>query len=167
MNPEELRMNPEEMDVAMERFNVGAPLPTVNPADLQVMWEIRQEPETKAIGLGYYAGRGGDTNSLQGEGFVAMSMRQLLLMSLAARGVLRDHSDGEKLRPEIFRAAATIPCDNRDICEAVALHRLPELSVEEAGKLREQMLAEGCDLDHSRIDRKFLSWLAEITKKPE
>jgi hypothetical protein len=163
-------MNPDEMAAAMQRLNEGAPLSPVNPSDMQKMWEVSQKymPDRKAKGAvavdsRLYAAHGVDPAAFDGEQHVSMSMRQWLLVSLVERGVLRDYFDGEKLRPEVFRAAATIPCDKNDLSEALASHHLPEMSAEEAAKLREQMQAEGFDLEHPKVDEKFLAWMRDRT----
>ena len=147
----------------MERFDAGEPLPTVDPDYLQRMWEIMPGlAENKAMGLGAIAGgMGVSASSLQGDTMVALMMRAMLLKSLAARGFLRAYSDGDSMRPEVFHAIATSPCNKDDVAEALGLEHLAKLPAEQAAPILELMRTEGYDPQHPRIDGKFLAWMQD------
>ena len=153
----------EENDAAMKRFDDGAPLPAVDPDYLQRMWEIMPGlDENKAIGLGAIAGgMGSGVSTLQGDTMIALMMRAMLLKSLAARGVFRAYGDGDGMRPEVFLATATIPCNRDDVAEALGLDQLAKLPPEQAAPVLELMRTEGYDPQHPRIDEKILAWMRD------
>jgi hypothetical protein len=153
----------ETADAAMKQFDAGEPLPAVDPDYLRRMWEIMPGlAENKATGLGAIAGgMGVSAEVLQGAPMVALMMRAMLLKALAARGILREYEEGDSMRAEVFRAAATVPCNKEDLAEALVLERLAKLLPEQAESVLQAMRAEGYDPQHPRIDAKFLAGVRE------
>jgi hypothetical protein len=157
----------------MKRFNrEGGPVPAVDPSALEQVWQAMQRMEAdtssrpKTMGLGAYAGYGVDISRF-GPGTVhqvAVVLRVLLLSSLFHRGVLRDYLFGDKLKEEVFRSAATIPCDKEEFGEAVTLLNLSQSPEDIAAKGMERLRAEGYDPEKPKIDSKFLAWVRAHTE---
>jgi len=152
----------------MKRFNrEGGPVPAVDPGALEQVWQATQRMEAvvgsrpKTMGLGARAGYGVDVSSLGTITVhqVAVALRVRLLSSLFHRGVLRDYLLGDKLKEEVFRSAATIPCDKEELGEALILLHLAQSPEDIAAKGMEQLRAEGYDPEKPKIDCKFLAWV--------
>jgi len=136
----------------------GGPIPFVDPDDMKKMWKfVRDCPATKTIGLGVVAGLGLSDQSL--DGTEVLGVRLNLLRSLFERGILHDYLVDGEISDEIFRAAATMPCEWKDFCEAGVQLLLKQSSEETISKAREMFMAQGYDPDKPEIDFKFLAWM--------
>ena len=161
-------MEPDDMRRVVEQFNSGAPMPTVEFADIKQTWPVMKRMITEArlrpnaaIGLGAYAAAGVDMASRDPEQMMAVAMRQQFLNSLLERGVLNDHLHGDDLDDEVFLAAGSMPCDKEDLGEALLLLRLSQDPAEAVAEAKEKLRQQGYDPDHPRIDAKFLAWLRD------
>jgi hypothetical protein len=138
----------------------GGPIPFVQPDDIKKMWKfVRDCAATTTIGLGVSAGLGLSDPSLDGS--EVLGVRLNLMRSLFERGVLRDHLVDGEMSDEVFRAAATMPCEWKDFCEAGVQLLLKTSSEETVSKAREMFGAQGYDPDKPKIDSKFLAWMRD------
>ena len=138
----------------------GGPIPFVDPDDMKKMWQsVRDCPANTASGFGAVAGLGLSNPTL--DGVQILGVRLNLLRSLFERGVLRDHLVDGEITDETFRAAATMPCEWNDFCEAGVQLLLKQSSEETVSKAKEMFMAQGYDPDKPEIDSKFLAWMRD------
>lgn len=161
------------MESLVERFNNGEPLASMDPHNLRLIWEAwddgarRTGHKNFSVGADYLIALGVDAASLQGEAMAVCMLRQVLFSSLAERGVLDHFREGSSFRDEVFQAAATMPFNKEDLLEATALKQLRDIAPDAAATLRAEMVREGFDPEHPRVDQKLLSWITDQEQKPE
>ncbi len=164
----------EVLQSMIEQFNDGALIAPVSASDVKQLWDATRRMNAdmppssneRAIGLSVYAAYGFEAASAGPEQFMPIQWRHTLLSALVQRGVLDDYKHGEDLDESVFRSAATIPCDNHDLAEAMLPRLLTRFSAEDAQKAKEEMLAGGYDPDMPNINRKFLDWLRRSETGP-
>jgi hypothetical protein len=98
--------------------------------------------------------------------FLALMTRNWLISGLFARGLLKDYTDGDQLRDEVFRAAATMPCTEHEAQEAmvwpVILEEFPDKAEQEQIK-RKSLALDGYDPEKPKIAEKFFAWMQSST----
>ncbi len=159
-----MEMNHEQLEQQRKQLESGAPIPPVNASDIRQMWAAARRIPSRpnvVIGMGAYAACGVEAASDRPEQMLAIWHRQNMLAALVARGVLNDYLHGEEMDEKVFRAAATIPCNQEDWKQAMFPLMLAQLPADHAAKVREEAHAAGIDLDNLPIDRKFLDWLRD------
>jgi hypothetical protein len=156
-------MENEGLSAAVERLNSGAPIPAVEPSQIEHAWELVsripvERRKNASGGLNAvcgnldYAPNGPDEQ-------IALMTRYALLDALLERGILNDDMKAEPERKHVFAAAATIPCDKRDLAEALAERMLRDASPEEVERTKEDAKNEGWGIDRPKIGEKFIDWI--------
>ncbi len=166
MKPDDLNAHRERFEAAAAKLEAGEPLPEIDPVWIERTWEItRQRPielgRNCAMGLSAVAGGDPQNPQITPEQQLALTVRYLLLDTVAQQGVLDEYLHDESKRHKLFAAAATIKCDKNDFGEAMIQKQLRESSPEAVDKLKENLKLEGYDPDHPAIYAKFLAWLQE------
>ena len=150
----------------LERINAGAPIPTIEPSQIEHVWErlshIRRETQqngtvgvTAVCGNPEFAPRNPDEQ-------IALSIRYALLDALVEQGVLDDYMNDRSERQHVFIAAATIPCDRNDLAEALAGKKLRELSRDLVERTKEELKNPGSDVARPKIGEigeQFIAWI--------
>ncbi|MCI0355448.1 MAG: hypothetical protein L0099_10490 [Acidobacteria bacterium] len=161
-------MEMDDIRALDEQFDKGLPVPAVSPADLKQAWlAVRAMEAEFGPRPGHAAGAGalGFDQSSRGPGFAteffAITTRHWLLSALVDRGVLKDYQNVGQLDERVFRAAATVSFNKEDLAEAMIALKLAGSPAEVVAQVKKDFLAHGYDLDHPRIDRKFLAWMRE------
>jgi hypothetical protein len=164
--PERAMARAEAMDAAAAQFNSGAPIPPVKASDLKQLWEATRRMNADmpprpgvAVGLAVYAAYGFEAACAPPEELMAITSRGQLLSAIVERGVLNEYVHGEELDEEVFRAAATMPCDKDDFFQAIMPDMVTQLPAEDVAKFKEEMRTHGYDIYQPSVDRKFLEWL--------
>jgi hypothetical protein len=148
---------------ATERINSGAPIPAVEPSQIEHMWELlsripKDRPKNTAVGLGAVC-RNLDFGSKSPDEYVALMTRFAVLDALVERGILNDYMKDEPGRKHVFAATATIPCDKADLAEALAERVLRDASPEVVARAKEEAKNAGQDIDRPKIGEKFIDWI--------
>lgn len=151
-------------DAAMEQINRGAEVPKVDPSLIESMWNVLSSipPDQRrntAVGLGAVAGA--NASSLDPEQLVALLTRMTLLNGLSERGVLDELLTDESLKKRLFVAVASVPCNKKDLAEALAGRVFREATAEEAQKFRDEMREAGLDPDFPNIARKLIRFVRD------
>lgn len=152
------------------QFEKGAALRPADPADIKEFWLAQRKWEAEfgppkrdvvATGLGAL----GIDVSKRGPDFETelffITTRLGMLCNLVARGVLKDYQEGEELDERVYRAAATVSFTYEEWGESMMAERLPQYHADVVANVKQQFRDHGYDLDHPRIDTKFLAWLRE------
>src|SRR5215469_11881840 len=135
-------MENDDLKAAAERINSGAQIPTIEPSQIEHVWEVlsrtpldrRLKPE-----VGFTAVRGNpDFAPKNPDEQVALMTRYALLDALVERGILNDYMKDESARKHVFAAAATIPCDKNDLAEALAQRLLRDASSDVVEQTKEE-----------------------------
>jgi hypothetical protein len=155
-------MEDEGFSEATERINSGAPIPAVEPSQIEYAWEVlnripkdRRKPTTvglTAVCNPHFALKNPDEH-------VAWMTRFALLDALLERGILNDYMKDESGRKHVFAAAATIPCDKEDLAQALAERMLRDASPEMLERTKEEAKNAGWDIDRPKIGEKFVDWI--------
>jgi len=156
-------MENDGLNAAAERLNTGAPIPTIEPSQIEHVWEAfsRIPPETRkstAVGLTAVCGNADYAPSNPDEQ-VALMTRFALLDALLERGILNDYMKTGPGRKHVFAAAATIPCDKNDLAEALAERMLRDSPPEAVERTREEAQNAGWDIERPKIGEKFIDWI--------
>ena len=141
-------------EAVLNRIKSGAPIPASNAAMIERWWEVASEfPRERrghvAIGLETIAGP--NAVPLGPEQFLGLTMRVAILSGLEERGLLRRYLAKGELRKKLFASIATMALTIEDFGEAVVERLLRESAPEEVAKLRQQMAAQGLDVDRPRV----------------
>ena len=109
----------------MEHFDVSAPVPSVDPADVEAVWRFMNQvfpgvrdpfeesggaatcPSTVSVDIGLYA-----EQCSEGADVYAVWLRTALLGVLYKMGMLAPWQQGGELNKAVFQVAATIPIAN-------------------------------------------------------
>ncbi len=158
-------MDFDELLALQKQFEKGAPVPAVDSSDIKRVWvahkameaEYGPRPDT-ATGLGAL---GFDQSSLTASDLHGLSTRHQLLITLFGRGVLPQYQNGDDLDERVFRAAATVPFNYEEWAEAMMALKIPEYPPEAVAKVKQDFRDHGYDLDHPKIDAKFLAWMRD------
>ena len=156
-------MEKDGLDEALERIKAGAPIPTIEPSQIEHVWErlsfIRRETQkngtaglTAVCGNLEFAPKNPDEQ-------IALSIRYALLDALMERGLLDDYMNDTSGRQHVFVAAATIPCDKNDLDEALTGKELREASRDVVEQTKEELKRVGSDVALSKIGEKFIGWI--------
>ena len=156
-------MESEGLNAAVERINSGAPIPAVEPSQMEYVWElISRIPvdrrKNAAVGLTAVCGNP-DYAPKNPDEQVALTIRFALLNALVERGILNDYMKDEPTRKRAFAAAATIPCDKNDLAKALAERLLDDASSEVVERAKELAKNAGQDIDRTKIGEKFIDWI--------
>lgn len=150
----------EEFMNASKRFESGDPVKAVDVNYLRTAWERwnefgKKHPNT-SLGA---AVMGLDDGEHTAEQAHAAWIRLMLLNAMVERGVLSTYVNAGKPVPELFLAAATMPCTKEDLAEAMIQRTLLAATPEAAAQSKHEMQVGGYDPDHPMIDGKFLEWV--------
>ncbi|HKF03688.1 MAG TPA: hypothetical protein VKB49_15320 [Candidatus Sulfotelmatobacter sp.] len=156
-------MEKHGLEAALERINAGAPIPTIEPSQIEHVWErlsrIRRETQQNGtVGLTAVCGNPEFAPKNPDEQ-IALSIRYALLDALVERGVLDDYMNDASARQHVFVAAATIPCDGNDLAEALEGKELRETSRDVVGQTKEELKNAGSDVPRPKIVEKFIDWI--------
>lgn len=164
--PEKAMSRCEALRAVTEQINSAAPIPPVRASDLKQLWDATRRMNADmpprpgvAVGLAVYAAYGFEAAAASPEELLPITMRYQLISALVERGVLNDHLHGEELDEQAFRAAATMPYTKDDLAQATMQTMLMQLPAETVVQVREEMHAQGYDIDKPSVDGKFLDWL--------
>ena len=156
-------MEHDGLNAAAERLNAGAPIPAIEPSQIEHVWEVFSRIPTErrkntAVGLTAVCGdpKYAPKNA---EEQVALMTRFVLLDALLERGILSDHMKAEAERKRVFAAAAKIPCDKNDLAEALAERMLRDASPEAVERIKEEAKNAGWDIERPKIGDKFIDWI--------
>jgi hypothetical protein len=165
MTPQE---RAEAYQAAMQRFDQGERLATIDPHEFKRMWLSWKKlaeimPSSSATGLGAIAGGACvDHESKSSEEIVALTLRPILLAALIKRGVLDAYIENGEPRDEVFRAAATIPLAKDDFAVAIVLAHVADADPQAAAHFKKEAREHGYDPEHPTIDAKFLECMKQI-----
>ena len=156
-------MEDEGFSAATERINSGAPIPAVEPSQIEYALEVlssipKDRRKNTAVGLTAVCGNP-DYPPKNPDEAVAWMARFALLDALVERGILNDYMKDEPGRKQVFAAAATIPCDKHDLAEALAERILRDASPEMLERTKEEAKNAGLDIDRPKIGEKFIDWI--------
>jgi hypothetical protein len=165
--PEKAMARAEAMDVAAKQFNSGAPIASVKASDLRQLWDADRRMRADmgppkpggAVGLAVYAAYGFEAAAGDPGELLPITMRHKLMSALIERGVLSDYMQGEDPDEQVFRAAATMPCNKDDFFEAIMPEMLTLMPADDVAKLKEDTQAHGYDVNKPSVDVKFIEWL--------
>ncbi len=156
-------MEDEGLSAAAERLNSGARIPTIEPSQIEHVWEVLSRipmDRRKNTAVGLSAVRGNpDFAPKNPDEQVALMTRYALLDALLERGILNDYMKAEPGRKHVFAAAATIPCDKNDLAEALAERMLRDASPEVVERTKEEARNAGWDIARPKIGEKFIDWI--------
>jgi hypothetical protein len=149
---------------AVARLNAGEPVAPVEFSSIERAWNAmghlaRGPRHSVGIDLGAVAGNDASLSSLSPDQRIAFTFRYALLDALTTAGILDRYMADANLRPKVFAAAASIPCDKNDLGEAMALKRLRESPPDVVQKMTEEMRQAGYDPDRPKLGEKFISWM--------
>jgi hypothetical protein len=150
------------LQAALERVNAGAPIATIDPYLVERMWEAfsripRQERQQPA---GMIGAKLDPSLAPQGpEQKLGMMLRYTLLNRLIERGVLDEYMKDEASRKKVFAAAASMPCDQHDLIEAVAETVLRESPQDVREKKKEELSQAGYDPEQLKVADRFIEWM--------
>jgi hypothetical protein len=156
-------MENDDLKAAAERINAGAQIPTIEPSQIEHVWEVlsrtpMDKRENPTVGFTAvhcnpdFAPKNPDEQ-------LALMTRYALLDALVERGILNDYMKDEAARKDVFAAAATIPCDKNDLAEALAERLLRSPSPEVVEQTKEEAKIAGWDIDRPKIGDKFIRWI--------
>lgn len=156
-------MDKDGLDAALERINAGAPIPTIEPSQIEHVWErlslIRRETQqngtvgfTAVCANPQFAPKGPDEQ-------IALSIRYALLDALIEQGVLDDYMNDTSRRQHVFVAAAKIPCHRNDLAEALAGKKLREASRDVVEQTKNKLKSAGSDVARPKVGEKFIGWI--------
>jgi hypothetical protein len=150
--------------VAVARLNAGEPIAPVELSLIERAWNRlsqldKDQPQRIGIHLMAVAGNDPNLSSLSPDQRIAFTFRYALVAALIKAGILDRYMEDAKLRPKVFAAAASMPCDKNDLGEAMALKRLRESPPDVVEKMTEEMKQAGYDPDHPKLGEKFISWM--------
>ena len=156
-------MEEHGMEAALKRINAGALIPTIEPSQIEHVWErlgpLRRETrQPGTIGLTAVCANSEFAPKNPAEQ-IALSIRYALLDALVERGVLDDYMNDPSARQHVFVAAATIPCDGIDLAGALARKGLREASRDLVEQTIEEPKNAGSDVARPGIDEKFIDWI--------
>jgi hypothetical protein len=156
-------MENDELRAACERINSGAQIATIEPSQIEHVWEVVshipiERRQNTTIGLTAARGNPDFAPSNPDQQFALMA-RYALLDALVERGTLNDYMDDESLRKRAFAAAATIPCDKNDLGEALAQRTLRNSTPDVVERTKEEARQAGWDLDRPKVGEKFIEWI--------
>lgn len=148
---------------AVERLNSGAPIPAVEPSQIEHVWELvsripLDRRKNASVGLTAVCGNL-DYAPMNPDEQVALMTRFALLDALLERGILNDYMKAEPQRKHVFFAAATIPCDKLDLAEAMSERMMRDASPEVVERTKEEAKNAGWDIDRPKIGKKFIDWI--------
>jgi hypothetical protein len=149
----------------VERFNrEGGPVPEANPDLMKKMWTRTREAglrgdATKTSGLGAIGIDASELGDAPRDAMTVLIVRLQLLQSLFERNVLREYLHGDELVDEVFKAAATLPCDKEEIGEAIVQLMMKHRPEADFSELKSEMIAHGYNPEAPKIDSKFLAWM--------
>ncbi len=153
------------LDAAVERLNAGAPIAEIQPSLIEQMWEalsrIPSDKRQPAAGSFVGALLDPDLVPTNSEQKLAMMTRYALLNALVEAGVLDEYMKDEALRKKVFTAAASLPCDQHDLVEAVMEKVLRDSPPDIRQKKKEELRQSGYDPDHLKVADKFIGWLRD------
>lgn len=157
--------NLEGLEAATERLNAGAQIAQIEPSLIEQMWEAlsripHNEGQHTAVGM-VAARLDPDLAPRNPEQKLAMMVRYALLNALIERGILDDYMKDETLRKKVFAAAALLPCDQKDLREAVAERVLRQSPPDVRQKTKEELAQAGYDPDHLKVAEKFIEWMRD------
>ena len=158
-------MENDGLTAAVERLNAGAPIPTIEPSQIEHVWEAlsripMESRKNAAVGLtavccnAQYAPKNPDEQ-------VALMTRFALLDALLERGILNDYMKAEPERKHVFTAAAKIPCDKNDLADALAERRLRDAAPEAIERTKEEAKNAGWNIERPKIGDKFIHWIRD------
>jgi hypothetical protein len=163
---EKMEAHDKRVRAIFKQFTDGAPIPPVNVRDLKQVWEATRRMNAdmppnpnRQVGLGAYVAYGVEAAAGPPEELFPIGWRYQLLASLVERGVLNDYGRGEELDEQVFRVAATMPCDKNDLAETMLPMLLAKSAPEHVANAKEAMLAGGYNPERPNIDSKFLDLL--------
>jgi hypothetical protein len=164
---EEIQAKLEPMHSLMAQINAGAPIPQVSAVDVKQIWHaIRQmsaagrppRPDV-AIGLSIFEAYG-VVCAAEPTRFMAAQWRHMLLADLVDRGLLAEWVRNGEPDERVFEAAATVDCSLEDLGRAT-LKTLGQTDADFAAHATETLRAQGQDLEHPEIERRFVELLRD------
>ncbi|HEX6802158.1 MAG TPA: hypothetical protein VF133_00630 [Terriglobales bacterium] len=163
---EEIQAKLEPMHSLMAQINAGAPIPQVSATDVKQLWDASRRMSADrpprpgfAVGLSVYAGYGVDCAAEHAR-FMAVQWRHMLLADLIDRGLLADWVRNGEPDERVFEAAATVDCSLEDLGRAT-LKTLGQTDADFAAHATETLRAQGQDLEHPEIERRFVELLRD------
>ncbi len=156
-------METNDLNTAAERINAGAQIPTIEPSQIEHVWEALgripvDRRKNTAVGLAAVCCNR-DFAPKDADEQVALMTRYALLDALLERGILNDYMSDESARKHVFAAAATLPCDKNDLAEVLTERMLSDKSPEVVERTKEEMKTAGWDINRPKIGEKFISWI--------
>lgn len=154
----------EGLEAAVERLNAGAQIAQVEPSLIEHMWKaLSRIPRNEgAAAVGNVAAQlDPDLAPCNPEQRLAMMARYALLNALIERGVLDEYMKDEVLRKKVFSATALLPCDQNDLCEAVAERVLRQSPPDARQQTKEELALAGYDPGHLKVADKFIEWMRD------
>ena len=154
-------MGDEEIQEFHKAINAGAPVPVVDPEQLKRLWHgISRTIEMLAAQnreRGAIAGASLLSGTPTATEYFSVAMRENLVRALYDRGVLREFEQDGELLDSVFQTAATMPMSIEDLGEATMVKLVGKMPPEEAKEAKAKWLSVGFDVNHPKIDEKFLA----------
>ncbi len=75
--------------------------------------------------------------------------------------MLRNYQNGDDLDERVFRAVATVPFNYEEWAESMMGLEIADYPGEVVAHVKQQFRDHSYDLDHPKIDAKFLAWLRD------
>lgn len=161
-------MQTDDMNAVTERINAGAGIPTVEPSQIEYMWQaIGKVPreQRRATGIDLHLVAAGSGLPPPGpEQLVGMMIRYVLFDHLLEQGLLDEYMKDDVSRKKVLTAVALFPCDKNDLAEATAQRLSREGPREAADKIARELEQAGYDPDHPRLGGRFVDWMLQNCK---
>jgi len=164
LDMEKIQATVEPINTLMAKINAGEQIPPVSANDIRQIWGATHQMNADrpprpdvAIGLSVFAAYGVSC-AAEPALFMSAHSRHMLLSDLIDRGLLAEWVQNGEPDERVFEVAATVDCTLEDLGR-VTVKVIGQSDPEFAAHASEALRAEGKDLEHPEIDRRFLELL--------